>query len=144
MLKKTIGLILVLLTLVAPLQAAYEMVLLKNGERVPKPVVITTWMTLDLLLKEDISSLLCLIDKAKDPDYELPSRVEKKLTELAMLEDGSIHDMVRSVILSSVEGEDLEIRLVNPVQRVKGKQKRSESVVYFKDQIKKKLEKLGL
>lgn len=142
MLKKTCALIIVLLTLIAPLNTTYGDTLLRNGERVPTDVLMKTFMTINSFLKEDVWSLLYLIDIAKDPDYELTSIVEEWLTKLEMIEHGKMDSTVRTIILSFVEGEGTEMKIVNPVQPEKGQEdsEAANSVVYIKDLIKKKLE----
>lgn len=121
MFKKFKSIILILLAITGSLHASLEMVLLKNGERVPKSVVVTTMMTIDLLLEEDpVLFVLDLLEKAKNPNLALTPKAKAKLIGLAMLNhDGTMHSIVRAIILSSVEGEGLDMKIVNPVQQSK-------------------------
>lgn len=93
-------------------------VLLRNGEHVPKVVMASTRMTMKLMLERDpVLFWTRLVEKAKDPDYELSSLDGTKLREYLMLQqDGVMHDHVRAIILSSIEGESSEQKLVHPMQ----------------------------
>ena len=100
-----------------------DTITLKNGEEIPSPLVSTTMMALQHLFYNDPGTFCELVFTCRDPQHILWRGSGKKLVRLAMLEsvDGSghghAHDAIKSIVLSAVEGEDFEMRLVSPVAR---------------------------
>lgn len=73
-------------------------------------------VTLESLAGSDPIGLYELRQKARDPEHQFFGDYERSLKDLAMLqEDGTLHDVTKAVVLSAIEGEDLDPRLVNPI-----------------------------
>jgi hypothetical protein len=64
----------------------------------------------------DFLALFDLASKCRNRDYQFFGNNEALLVERGLVQPGGrIHDSVRNVVLASVEGEGMEMRLVNPV-----------------------------
>ncbi len=51
-----------------------------------------------------------------DPNHKFFGNTKDRLEALALVDaNGGIHDSIRNIVLSAIEGEDLEMRLTNPV-----------------------------
>lgn len=129
MLKKIGTLVFILLMVLVPVEATKELeeVVLRNGERLPEVLVRAVWMNIKLLVDTEPMAFLYLIEKAKDPDYELSSNTIEKLKRLGFLESGVMHQSVRAIVLSTVEGEGLDTKLVYPVKPI-GKSRKAQAV----------------
>ena len=98
-----------------------DTIALKNGDEVPSPLVATTMITLEHLYNNDPITFYELVTACRNPDHVLWGGSGEKLVNLVMLESvdgsghGKAHDAVKSIVLSAVEGEDLEMTLVSPV-----------------------------
>lgn len=103
-----------------------EMIKLKNGAEESPVMVATVHMILDSLLEEtdnmaenirNVTVFYDIVTACRDPKYM--SQISKanmmKLEGLALVKNGRVHDSIKNVVLSSVEGEELEMELVNPV-----------------------------
>jgi hypothetical protein len=95
-----------------------DMLKLKNGSEEAKPLVIVTMMSLESLFN-DLSGVLAvyeLREKARNPKHEFFGNLGEKLKELSLVQqDGSVHDSIKNIVLSAVEGESLQMHLVNPI-----------------------------
>jgi hypothetical protein len=91
---------------------------LRNGSSEAAPLVAATLLSLRSLLSEDPISASELVCVARDPTHKLSGKTGDRLREWALLEhDGkSMHASVRNIILSAVEGEGFDLRLISPVQ----------------------------
>jgi hypothetical protein len=88
---------------------------LKNGSYVPVPVANVIYLSLQSLSKQNPIALYELAMKARDNNHRLFGNTGEVLKELALLDsDGSIHDLTRDVVLSAIEGEGLDLKLVSP------------------------------
>ncbi len=57
-----------------------------------------------------------LHQKALNPNHKVDEGYSQFLRDLNLIEsDGNLHDVTKNIVLSSIEGEGLEMRLVNPV-----------------------------
>ncbi len=92
---------------------------LRNGSRESMPVVTTTFLGLEGLMERGLAGGLALGElhkKAVDPAYQIESAYVQPLQEFSLLDSrGNLLDAVRNIVLSSIEGQGSEIRLVNPV-----------------------------
>lgn len=92
--------------------------ILKNGADVADSLVATVLVTLRQLAKsEDFPEFIALYDLARlarDRSYDVG--FSKQLLQRWGLLDGSgvLHDSVRNIVLSAVEVDGGEVRIVNP------------------------------
>jgi len=93
-----------------------NVVTLKTGKEEVEALVTVTRMTLSLMLELSESILFYeAVMIAKDHNHDPWGDSKDKLKVYGLLEsDGRMHDSVRNIILASVEGEWLDMRLVNP------------------------------
>lgn len=95
-----------------------EIVTLKNGEKAPSSFVVAMMLVLDNLFKEKpvifYEAAMC----ARDRNHKPFGKIGDDLVGLSILsEDGSMHSLTRSVILSAIEGKDFDLFLVSPVAK---------------------------
>jgi hypothetical protein len=97
-----------------------ETVLLKNGSDEAKPLVATTLFVLEGLAKELPIVLYELAELCKDPAHKPFGRCGDDLVDRNLAtrdEDGTyrVHNSIRNIVLSAVEGEEMDMTLGNPV-----------------------------
>src|SRR5579863_8383904 len=97
-----------------------KFVKLRNGSEEPEVLVRTTFTAICRLYHNGFPDMLPVVDLAricqKDPTYKPYGTNEQVLKEMALLQpDGTPHDSVRNIVLSSVTGEGLNMFLVNPI-----------------------------
>ena len=97
-----------------------EMIRMKNGSEECSAIVTATTMALrDLWGGGEAIAVVELVSLCKDSQHKLFAGTREGLHRLALLERNgdsfTVHDSVRNVVLSSVEGEGLDMRLVSPV-----------------------------
>ncbi len=97
-----------------------EILKLKNGAKVPKPIVLTALITLDKFIEDGDGALLYeLYRKAQNPEYEIVmDHVAKKLSDYAFLNhNGEMHRSLKDVVLSRMvfDEENFEFTFQNPV-----------------------------
>ncbi|MDP3730644.1 MAG: hypothetical protein Q8R14_03860 [Candidatus Omnitrophota bacterium] len=93
-----------------------EMITLKNGATEIEVAVRVVMMSLDLLIQQKPIVFYELVMKARDPNHKFFGRSEEDLMALSLVErDGELYDITRNIVLSAVEGEDLNMRLVSPI-----------------------------
>lgn len=96
---------------------ALKMVKLKNGGEAPESAIRTTMVSLQTMMKEDISSMLAVVDLAEHcrEGTEVTGKSRELLVNIGLMEsDGRVHDAVRDIVLSASEGEGLSFRLSSP------------------------------
>lgn len=98
-------------------QNPISMVKLKNGSEVPKPVLITTMMSLELLMNKNPIACYELVQKCKDSKHTMFGNTKKVVEDLALMNSGSIHDTVKDIVLSAVEGDELNMVLTSPIEK---------------------------
>jgi len=79
------------------------MVLLKNGEKVPKAIVITTMVSL-----KAPGVFMELVSACTGPKHEFSQIAKQKLQKRAFMENDNIHRSIKDIVISSVS-EDLKI-----------------------------------
>jgi enolase len=93
---------------------------LKNGAEEAEPLVKVVMLSLSSLFEADrmdyAFAFYELVMKARDPKHEIFSNVHKNvLKDLALVQsNGRMHDSIRNIVLSAVEGEGLAMKLVSP------------------------------
>lgn len=94
-----------------------NMVKLKNGSEVPESVVATTMMNLECLMSKNPIAFYELVEKCKNPKHEMFGNTKKVAEELALMNSGSVHDITKNIVLSAVQGEELNMTLNSPVEK---------------------------
>jgi len=90
-----------------------ENITLRTGKTVPEAVLKTTTIALSTL---EFLDLYETVQFARNPSHQLWGPSSRALHSLGLLsENGTMHDITRSVILAATEGEDFEIHLVSPI-----------------------------
>jgi hypothetical protein len=99
-----------------PKKSVMEMVMLKNGATVAKPIALVVMLSLKTLLEKDPISFYELVMKCRDSKHSLWGGVDKKLQELKLLaSDGNVDRSIKDIVLSAVTGVDFDMRLGSPV-----------------------------
>jgi len=98
-----------------------ETVLLKNGSKEPKALVIGVMMSLNALTgQQTMQSAIGfyeLVMVCRDRNHKIQGNDGEILEKIGLMKDGVIHDSVRNIVLSAVEGEDLNMVLLNPIAK---------------------------
>lgn len=95
-----------------------ELVQLNNGDEVPRSLVNVTMMALETLFTTAPIEFFELREICRDPKHRCFGRTGETLRSRCLLEgNGQPHDAVRSIVLSAVEGEMLEMRLRWPINQ---------------------------
>lgn len=93
-----------------------ETVTLKNGAAEFKPLVTVTMSSLRSLLQDKPIVFYELVMKSRDPNHKFFGRSGNDLKVLSLVQaDERIHDSIRNIVLSSAEGEGLEMVLTSPI-----------------------------
>lgn len=93
---------------------AGETIKLRTGKEVSKVMVRVLSISLTNLMKTDPNAFYELVMVARDPSYQLWEPCGDKLESLALTEGGKMRNETRDIVLAFTEGEELELRLVNP------------------------------
>lgn len=99
---------------------AIAMVTLKNGDVVPSVVVRLIGLDLKSLKRDGPIPFYEFVMACRNRKYVLTDS-HKILQQLSLVEGfdaaghARIHDVIRSIVLSAVKGDGLEMHLVNPV-----------------------------
>lgn len=96
-------------------------VTLRDGSEVPQPVLFSTIWSLREAMKVNSLAFHDLVQKCKDPNYRFESspfgNSKPILQQFALIDkDERIHDVVKTIILNSVQGEGLLIRFIHPAK----------------------------
>lgn len=99
---------------------ASEMVTLKNGNEVPRVSVNAAMLSLRSLEREDPITLFGLHAFCRDRNHIFFTGSAGKLMRLGLLSkleggDYFVNEVTRAIVLSAVEGEGLDIRVVSPL-----------------------------
>lgn len=101
--------------------ALQNIVTLKNGDTMPLVMVTVVATSLKYLLESYPIVFYELVMSCRNREHQLFGRTGEKLIELALVDwidaDGraTVQDITRSIVLSAVEGDELEMHLVNPL-----------------------------
>ena len=101
-----------------------ETILLKNGTTEVTSLVKVVTLSLRELLNQKGAAALSgatqfydIVSLCRDSNYQVFGSNLQLLKNLALVgEDGRVHESIKNIVLSSVEGEGLEMSLVNPVK----------------------------
>jgi len=94
-------------------------VLLKNGIKEAEPLVrVMMYLVLPDLLKNHPTAFYDLVMRCRDKSYKFFGNNEKLLKDKNIVDtDGSIHSSIKNIVLCAIEGEGIEMRLVNPLKK---------------------------
>lgn len=96
-----------------------KIVNLKNGGEVPLIIVTTTLISLESVYTDGIDGYLASYDlksSCADPKYQITySSSLKILNGLGLLEKNKCSHHIKDIVLSSFEGDALNLRLVSPL-----------------------------
>ena len=93
-----------------------DMLKLKNGSEEAASLVKVTMMSVEHLLESKPIAFAELVSLCRDRHHELFGNTAVELQRFGLVEPGgSVHNSIRNIILSAVEGEDLEMRFISPL-----------------------------
>ncbi|MFM9889074.1 MAG: hypothetical protein ACKVOE_00300 [Rickettsiales bacterium] len=94
-----------------------EVAKLKNGSEEAQSLVQVVMMSLATLWDQGLPGVLAVYDlRAIINDRSYKSHYLEKLQSLALVgPDGSVHESIRNIVLSAVEGDGLEMKLGSPL-----------------------------
>lgn len=96
-----------------------EIVTLKNGSQEAAGAAISTMVALTRLMDDgEVILFYELVEVCKNPNHQVvggPAMVAELKNRGLMRDNGSVHETVRNIVLSAVEGEGLAMVLGNPV-----------------------------
>jgi hypothetical protein len=95
---------------------AIETVTLHTGHVHAKSQVVLVGMLLSNMLdKGEGIAFYEAVMLARNPNHRLFGNTGEKLTSFGILQNGRMHDATREIIVASVEGEGLSMRLRSPL-----------------------------
>jgi hypothetical protein len=92
-----------------------ESITLRTGATALLPVVATTMLTLERLVRENPLAFYDLAMLCRDASYRPFGSNADLLESLGMTDRERVDSQVRDIVLAAVEGDDLAMRLVSPV-----------------------------
>jgi len=92
-----------------------EAVILKNGAEEVKSFVLVTMLSLQRLMREKPIALYELVQLCMNNKHDLFGNAGEILEELGLVKNGVVHDSIRNIVLSAVEGDGCNMRLTNPL-----------------------------
>jgi hypothetical protein len=99
-----------------------ETLKLRTGIEEAEPLVKVTVMSLRELWKSGLPGTLAvydLVERCKNPSYNIFKKNLETLQDLSLIDsNGNIHDSIKNIVLASVEGEGMKMKLVSPIQEV--------------------------
>lgn len=103
-----------------PTESDPQLVKLRNGSEEPKPLVNIVLFSLERLFKEQPIHFYELVQLCRDGCHALFGKTEDDLLALGLVQRSvagsfAVHDSIRNVVLSAVNGEGLELSLESPV-----------------------------
>ena len=82
-------------------------------------LVAVVVLRLERLMKKNPILFYEFVMKCRDVNHQFFGDTEAELAKMDFFEaDGRIHDSIRNVVLASVAGDMLEMRLVNPYNEI--------------------------
>jgi hypothetical protein len=90
-------------------------VFLKNGAEEAEVLVRVVMLSLGNLMEQNPIVFYELVQLCKNREHKLFGNTGEILEKLRLVENGEIHDSIRNVVLSAVEGDGLNIRLTSPL-----------------------------
>ena len=103
-----------------------ETVTLKNGAEEAKPLVVVTMMTLNRLMDEGKAMVVYeLVELCKNPAHRPFGVTGDDMVKLSLASKNQrpatnpwhVHNSIRNIVLSAIEGEGMDLCLGNPVAK---------------------------
>jgi len=91
---------------------------LKNGSEELDGLVGVTMMSIRKLTETHPIAFYELVMLARDPKHKLFGNTSQILSNLALVTNGQVHDSIRNIVLSAVEGSGMDMTLGSPVEKV--------------------------
>jgi hypothetical protein len=94
---------------------------LRNGKEVPDVVIGTTMIALRTLADADFMAFCEFVETCRDPGHVIYGDCGDKIERLGLVQSvdaaghGKVHDAVRDIVLSAVDGEDFGLSLRSPL-----------------------------
>ncbi len=93
-----------------------DTVKLKNGSEEAEVIVKATIISLRSLFQNTFIALFELTEKCKNENHVIFGNNADIIKGYGLCQsDESVHDSIKNVVLSAIEGEGLEMKLVSPV-----------------------------
>lgn len=96
-----------------------EVVTLRNGAQEAKPLVAIIWAGIRKLLDDPMGGGIVmyeLVMKCRDSNHQFFGNTGDRLKALRLVElNGAVHNSIRNIVLSSAEGEGLQMSFRCPV-----------------------------
>ena len=92
-----------------------ELMKLRNGSEVAKPIVTYAMMATKRLAEELPFVLFEAVKMARNPDYKPSVEICETLESYGLLKDGEMRRAVRDVIASAASGEGWDVTIGSPV-----------------------------
>jgi hypothetical protein len=80
-----------------------------------RPALAAIYFNLESLLAANRIAFFELVELARDETHVLWGTTGAVLTECSLLTDGTMHDAVRAVVLASTTGDEMDLRLCEPI-----------------------------
>lgn len=90
-------------------------VLLTSGVTTNSPLLVCVMLTLQTLFDEQPVAFYELVACCRRPGHALHGGAAAVLERIGLLNQGSVPDAVREIVLAAVDGEALALRLTSPV-----------------------------
>lgn len=98
-----------------------ETVTLRTGHEHAAALVNITTLALRSLMARYPIAFYELVCKCRDRDHKLFGNVAEVLSPLSLLQpDGRVHGAIREIVLASVEGDGMEMKLRSPIAPTTG------------------------
>ena len=92
---------------------------LKNGSDECVATIVVTQMIINSMFSEDYLYPMAFWDlarKCQDSNYKIFEVNQKVLIDVGLMDSNkNIHQSIKNIVLSSIEGSGLDIHLVNPI-----------------------------
>lgn len=92
-----------------------QTVKLKNGTEEPRVVVAATMVSLQAMFRDAPIIAYEFVSVCRDPLHKIWSGKDQMVAAGFMNEDGKMHDTIRNVTLSALDGEGMGMTLGSPV-----------------------------
>lgn len=91
-------------------------VILKNGAEEAEPLALAMPRILASLMQENPIAFYELVMLARDPSHDMWPGTSEILEQRQLITRGHMHDSIRNIVVSAVEGEGMEMVLTSPIK----------------------------
>lgn len=93
-----------------------ETVILKNGTEEVKSLVVVTMNTLNKLFIENPIAFYELNEVCKNSAHKPFGNTGEILSKYSLIIDGVIHNSIKNIVISSIDGDGFDITLGSPIK----------------------------